>query len=205
MDDCCQKNAEALAAKQGKALVLVLALNLGMFVVEVIGGVLGRSTALLGDSLDMLGDALAYGATLYVLRNASVLRARATLLKGALMAIVAAGVVTEAISRAVTGVVPSHATIGLVGAAALAVNAGCLVILLRHRNDDSNLKSAWACSRNDLVANVMVLGAGAGVALSGSWWPDALVGFLIAALYLVSSVAAILAGSVELRHANVKV
>src|SRR5688572_1586910 len=106
MDDCCRSSAEALAARQGRALWLVLALNICMFVVEVIGGVLGRSTALLGDSLDMLGDALAYGATLYVLRRGPILRARATLLKGALMAVVAAGVVAEAIVRAVAGVVP---------------------------------------------------------------------------------------------------
>jgi len=200
VDDCCERNAEALAAKQGKALRLLLALNLSMFVVAVVAGVLGRSSALLGDSLDMLGDSLAYGATLYVLRKGVAWRARATLLKGGLMAVVAVVIVAEATGRAVAGVVPSPSTIGLVGTAALLVNAVCLVVLLRHRNDDLNLKSAWACSRNDLVANVLVLLAAAGVAATGSLWPDALVGLVIAVLYIVSSLSAVVAGSVALRR-----
>ena len=64
MDSCCQDKAcelEALRGRQSKTLWTVLAINGGMFGVEMVIGLLAGSTALLADSLDMLGDALVYG------------------------------------------------------------------------------------------------------------------------------------------------
>lgn len=188
MERCvCHETAEALAATQGRVLRIVLGLNLGMFVVEAIGGHLARSSALLGDSLDMLGDALAYGATLFVLRRGELWKARATMLKGALMALTAVGVLASAIFRASSGEVPSAEAIGALGFLALAVNAGCLVLLMRHRSDDMNMGAAWTCSRNDLIANGAVLAAGALVAWTDSLWPDFVVGVGIAILFMRSA------------------
>ncbi len=45
---------------QGRVLAIVLAVNLIMFFIEFGGGLLSGSTALLADSLDMLGDSLVY-------------------------------------------------------------------------------------------------------------------------------------------------
>jgi Co/Zn/Cd efflux system component len=198
MESCggcaCTDTAEALASKQGRVLRIVLALNLGMFVVELTAGILARSSALTGDSLDMLGDALAYGATLLVLHRTMAWKARATALKGALMAATGVGVLVGAVARLVAGAPPDAMAVAGVGLAALAVNIACLLLLTRHRSDDMNMSSAWTCSRNDLLANGAVIAVGGLVAFTGSLWPDFLVGVGIAALFLWSARAALQAG-----------
>ncbi|MFO0554497.1 MAG: cation transporter [Polyangiaceae bacterium] len=190
----CSKTAETLVRGQTRVLYVVLCLNLSMFVVEATAGLLARSSALSGDSLDMLGDALAYGATLFVLRRAAAWKARATLLKGTLMALTAVGVFAGAMMRLVNGELPSPAAMGGVGLLALAVNAACLGLLMRYRTQDSNMASAWACSRNDIVANLSVIAAGGVVALTHSRWPDFIVGVGITLLFASSALAALRAG-----------
>lgn len=135
----CTKSAEVLSSKQGRVLRIVLWLNLGMFFVEASAGILARSSALTGDSLDMLGDALSYGATLFVLRRDLAWKARATVLKGVLMAATAVGVLVGAILRARAAEVPVPEAMSGIGLIALVVNAGCLILLTRHRGDDLNL------------------------------------------------------------------
>lgn len=198
MESCescsCTKTAEALALKQGRVLRIVLWLNLIMFFVEAGAGILARSSALLGDSLDMLGDALAYGATLWVLRRGMVWKARATVLKGVLMGVTALGVLASAVGRAVAGELPAPEAITGIGLLALVANGACLLLLTRHRSDDMNLSSAWTCSRNDLIANAAVIGAGGVVALTSSFWPDFIVGVGIAWLFMSSALTALRAG-----------
>jgi Co/Zn/Cd efflux system component len=50
------------------------------------------------------------------------------------------------------------------------------------------MRSSWVCSRNDLFANSGVIAAGVLVMITGSVWPDVIVGFAIAVLFLQSSV-----------------
>jgi Co/Zn/Cd efflux system component len=66
---------------------------------------------------------------------------------------------------------------------ALLANGAVLGLLWRHRADDLNLRSAWLCSRNDVLANGAVMLAALGVRLTGSAGPDILVGLAIAALF----------------------
>ena len=190
MDNCCEGKGTELAAlreQQGRVLVIVLVINLAMFFVEFVSGWLARSTALLGDSLDMLGDASVYAVTLYALHRSERTRAGVALLKGAAMAVLGLVVITEAVRKSLLGIVPDASWMGVVGVIALAANGACFVMLYRHRSDDLNMRSTWLCSRNDLVANTSVLGAAALVALSGSLWPDVLVGVAIALLFLHSA------------------
>jgi len=201
MDSCCSKTAELLARKQIVLVRVVLGLNLAMFLVEAGSGIAAHSTALLGDSLDMLGDAIGYGVTLYVLRGNAAGKRRAALLKAALMAAMAAGVLSLAGERAISGRLPLAGAIGAVGALAFAVNALCFALLTRRRADDINMSSAWACARNDLIANVLVIGAGVTVGLTHSWVPDFVVGVGIAALYLGSALATALA-AMRTQHAS---
>jgi cation diffusion facilitator family transporter len=202
MRHCCEDKAAALRGlreRQARVLKLLLLVNSAMFVVEVVAGLLSRSTALLGDSLDMFGDAAAYAASLYVLDRGTVWRARASILKGTVMALFGVVVLVEAGPKAISQVVPHAETMGIVGALALAANVGCLVLLLRHRRDDINMKSAWTCSRNDIIANVALIGAAIAVGQSGSWWPDILVGAGIALLFLLTAVSVIREGIRSLR------
>jgi Co/Zn/Cd efflux system component len=154
---------------------------------EVVAGLRVGSSALLGDSLDMLGDALIYAASLYVVGRGALAQARVALGKGVLMGALAASVVVDAVARIASQAPPSSAVVGVVGAIALAGNGACFALLYRHRGDNLNLRSTWLCSRNDLVANVAVLGSAALVAVTTSPWPDALVGAGLAVLWLRTS------------------
>ena len=190
-DTCCEEAAQGasvLAAKHRGVLWTVLAINLGLFAVEVAAGLRARSSALLGDSLDMLGDSLVYAASLYVVGQGARAQARVAVGKGLLMGALAASVFADAISRIASQVPPSSAVVGMVGLLALSGNGVCFALLYRHRADNLNFRSTWLCSRNDLVANVAVLASAGLVAATASPWPDALVGIALAALWLRTSV-----------------
>ena len=107
------------------------------------------------------------------------------------MALFGLFVLSEVISKLIWPVVPVAETIGIIGALALVANLTCLILLTRHRSDDINMHSVWLCSRNDIIANVGVLAAAAGVALTQSGWPDIAIGLIIASLFIRSSVEVI--------------
>ena len=190
MKDCCEVMTD-VAVEQRRVLQIVLWINMVMFVVECGAGLLAESTALLADSVDMLGDAIVYGFSLYVVSRGPVWQARAALLKGTVMAAFGVGVLVEAGLKVVRGNVPAADLMGGVGLLALAANVGCLVLLRRRRADDMNMRSAWVCSRNDVLANCGVLLAAAGVFVTGSPWPDIAVGLSIAAMFATSALGVI--------------
>ena len=202
MDHCCHTNTETLAVlreRQKSVLQIVLAINAIMFMIEFMAGIFAHSTALLADSLDMLGDALVYGLSLYALYRSARWRAGAALTKGVIMGVFGAGVIIEAVMKMAAGVVPVGSMMGVFGLLALGANVGCLVLLMRHRTDDLNMRSTWVCSRNDVIANSGVLLAAAGVGMTGMAWPDILIGLLIAGLFLSSARDVIRAALTELR------
>jgi cation diffusion facilitator family transporter len=205
VDDCCEaKGAElaALRTRQTRVLQIVLAVNAVMFGVEFAAGLWVGSTALLADSLDMLGDALVYAGSLYVVQRGAVWRARAALAKGGIMAAFGVGVLVEAGLRMRTGLPPLVPAMATVGAVALLANLYCFSLLWRHRSDDINLRSTWLCSRNDLIANSAVLAAAAGVAWTGTPWPDLVVGLGIAALFLRTAASVLREAWAELASAR---
>ncbi len=187
---CCEDKSEELAQlrrTQGRVVKVVLAINAAMFLIEFTAGVLGRSTALLADSLDMLGDTAVYAFSLFVLERSARWKAGAAVTKGVIMAAFGLGVTAQVLVKTLSGTVPAAETMGAIGALALGANLTCLVLLLRYRDADLNMRSTWLCSRNDVIANVGVLVAAAAVALTGSKWPDIAVGGIIAALFLSSA------------------
>jgi cation diffusion facilitator family transporter len=190
VDSCCESKADELAelrASQSRILYIVLAINGLMFFVEFTAGWLAGSTALLGDSLDMFGDASVYALTLFVLDKSRRARAGAALAKGGFMLLFGIVVIADAARKMVLQEVPEADWMGIVGALALLANGICFALLYRHRSDDINMRSTWLCSRNDLFANSSVIIAGGLVALTGTLWPDTVVGLGIAALFLHSA------------------
>jgi cation diffusion facilitator family transporter len=190
VDSCCESKADELAelrASQSRILYIVLAINGLMFFVEFTAGWLAGSTALLGDSLDMFGDASVYALTLFVLDKSRRARAGAALAKGGFMLLFGVVVIADAARKMVLQEVPEADWMGIVGALALLANGICFALLYRHRSDDINMRSTWLCSRNDLFANSSVIIAGGLVALTGTLWPDTVVGLGIAALFLHSA------------------
>jgi cation diffusion facilitator family transporter len=201
MADCCDDKAcevVSLKDRHGRILKTVLGLNAIMFVVELWAGYVAGSTALMADSLDMLGDALAYGVSLYVLGKGVRLNAMAALFKGCLMALLGVLVLGQAVFRAFNPALPVVETMGAVGLLALTVNLVCLGLLWKSRGDDLNMHSVWLCSRNDILVNVGVLVAAGAVHLMHSRWPDILIGTLIAFVVLRSSIGVLRRASAEL-------
>lgn len=193
VDDCCAAKGDEIAALGAhadvrKVLIIVLAINLVMFVAELSAGIVARSTSLMADSVDMLGDALVYILSLYALNRGLRWRAGAALAKGATIAFFGVGVAIEVALKLVHGVTPIAHTMVLFGSLALVANLICLGLLYRFRNRDVNLSSTFECSRNDVIANVGVLLAAGGVHLLQAGWPDILVGAIIAVLFFRSAI-----------------
>jgi cation diffusion facilitator family transporter len=194
MASCCEdKSCEitAMRAKHSRVLWTVLAINALMFVVEGWAGLLAHSTSLLADALDMLGDALVYGFSLFVLARSVRWQAGAALAKGGFMLVFGVGVLGEALYKVAHPLVPNFETMGIVGGLALLANLCCFLLLYRHRGDNLNMSSTWLCSRNDLIANAGVLAAAGGTYVFASRWPDILVGATIASLFLSSALLVI--------------
>lgn len=189
MDECCE--VREIPREQRRVLQVVLGINALMFLAESVAGVLAHSTALFADSIDMLGDALVYGFSLYVIGRGVVWQARAALLKGIFMAAFGIGVLVQAAVKIAQGLTPTVEVMSVVGVLAFTANLGCLALLWRRRGDDVNMRSAWLCSRNDVIGNVAVLAAAAAVAVTASPWPDIAVGLLVAAVFGRSAVQVI--------------
>ena len=205
MADCCNDKAceiEALRARQSSTLRIVLGINAVMFLVEITAGLISGSVSLVADSLDMLGDALVYGFSIYVVARGARMKAKAALLKGGIMAAFGLFVLGQAVYKIVFPQVPVFEAIGAIGLLALAANGTCFFLLWRHRVDDINMSSVWLCSRNDIIANVSVLFAAVGVWFIHSGWPDILVGLALAALFLRSALFVLRGASAALRATN---
>jgi len=202
MADCCDDKTceiEALRNRQSSTLKIVLGINAAMFIIELTAGLIGGSVSLVADSLDMLGDALVYGFSIYVVARSARMKANAALFKGGIMAAFGLFVLGQAVYKIVFPQVPVFEAIGAIGLLALAANGICFVLLWRHRTDDINMSSVWLCSRNDIIANISVLFAAGGVWLTRSGWPDILVGLALAALFLRSALFVLHRAVAELR------
>lgn len=190
MASCCEdKSCEvtALREKHSRVLKVVLMINAVMFLLEGMTGWWANSTSLMADALDMLGDALIYGMSLYVLTKSLRQQAKVTLVKGVFMLLFGLFVLGDATYKLIHPVMPDVRMMGVIGSLALIANLGCFFLLYSHKEDNLNMSSTWLCSRNDLFANVGVLLAAGISYLFLSKWPDILMGTAIALLFLKSS------------------
>ena len=182
-----------------QALWIALALNAGMFLVEMIAAVAADSRALQADALDFLGDAANYAISLGVAGFALVWRSRAALLKGWTLIALAFWVVGSTAWALWKGASPEPFAMGGIGIAALVVNAGVALMLYRFRSGDANMRSVWICSRNDAIGNIAVVAAAAGVFGTGSAWPDLTVAMILAGLGISGGWQIIRQAQAELR------
>ena len=189
-DSCCQsKGCELTKLKKDQTQVLwaVLLINLVMFVVEFGASLQAASLSLAGDSLDMLGDALVYASSLYVVNKGRKAQAGSAFFKGVLMFLFAIALFARASYQLFNGVTPTAGVMSVVGLIALIANIICLLLLSRHRKDNLNMSSVWICSRNDIIANTSVLAAAGLVFLTQSGLPDLAVGFLLTVVFAKSA------------------
>ncbi|QPJ62992.1 MAG: cation transporter [Candidatus Nitronauta litoralis] len=194
----CGEDLNDILKNHRKILWVVLWVNLGMFFVEIAFGWVGKSHALWADSLDMLGDALVFGASILVLKAGEKWKARAALGKGILMGVLSIGLFLSAIFRFLEPLKPDPEIIGGVGALALVANIICAFCLFQYRNQDLNMRSTWLCARNDILANLGVIIAAWGIYMFHSPWPDIVVAILICLFVLNSSISIIKEAQKEL-------
>ena len=83
---------------------------------------------------------------------------------------------------------PSAELMGGIGLLALATNLASVLLLLRYKDGDANVRSVWLCSRNDAIGNIAVMAAAGAVWWSTSAWPDLIVAGIMAGLFLSSAV-----------------
>ncbi len=96
--------------------------------------------------------------------------------------------------------VPRAEVMGVVGVLALAANLGSVLILMRYKDGDANVRSVWLCSRNDAIGNVAVMLAALAVWATGTKWPDLIVAALMAGLFFYSSLRILQQSCAEMRH-----
>lgn len=198
---CCDSGCStpAVDPRFRKALWVALAINLVMFLVEVISGLRSGSVSLLADAIDFAGDAANYGITLVVLSMGLVWRSRAAMVKGLSMLAFGVFVLGRAGWAIHAGVVPEPMTMGVIGALALIANVTVALMLYAFREGDSNMRSVWLCSRNDALGNIAVMLAAAGVFGTGSGWPDFVVALIMAGLALSAGFSVVRQARQELR------
>ncbi len=187
-----------------RILWIALVANAAMFLVEIVASQIGDSISLQADALDFFGDAANYAISLFVLGMALHLRARASLIKGATMALFGLWVISNAIHRALIGSAPEASVMGSVAILALAVNVAVALLLYRYRTGDSNMRSIWLCSRNDAIGNIAVMVAAAGVFATSSRWPDLIVAAIISSLSLSAAYHVVRLALGEMRAESAK-
>jgi Co/Zn/Cd efflux system component len=202
--DCCGDGVrfEGLSTDYKRRLWLVIVINVSMFLVEMAAGALAGSQALQADALDFLGDATTYGISLAVIGTAIQIRARAAVLKALSLTAMALWVLGSTAYHVLIVGVPRAEVMGVIGILALTANAASVLILMRYKDGDANVRSVWLCSRNDAIGNVAVMIAALAVWGTATKWPDLIVAAIMAGLFLNSSIQILRQSYREMREAR---
>lgn len=178
----------AAAKKHARALKAVMGISAGLSVMQAVTGMLSGSTSLIANMLDALGDSVSAGLGLAVHKRSKKWQAAAALGKAAFMGVIALGVLAETGVRIFSPIMPLTAVMAAAGAVALCGNIACMKILGRYKGDNLNIKSSYACSRNDAVSSTGVILAATIGHVFMSPIPDLIVGATVSSLYLKSAI-----------------
>ena len=201
-DDELPKDLSHITPAYKRALWIVVALNVGYGLVEIVGGFLAGSQALKADALDFLGDGLITFLGLLAIGWSLLWRARSALIQGLFLGLLGLGVVASTIYRMIVQLPPEAELMGLFGIIALVVNVLAALVLIPHRAGDANVRAVWLFSRNDAIGNAAVVVAAGLVTWTGTVWPDLVVALVIAGLFLHSSWSIIRDARADLREAR---
>ena len=173
------------------ALIIAFIINLIMLTADLTYGLMMNSAALLGDAASNSGDVFILGTSLLVLTSSTTVKNKLALLKGLIMSVfgiwafyhVYLGLIGE--SQLSGGVVTTVGVLSLIG------NSTVALMMQRHHHKDINFMSAFICCRNDAIASAGIILAGVLVMLTGSFWPDVIIGAIIAAVVLSGGIKVI--------------
>ncbi len=165
-----------------RTVILVAALNLAYFGVEFAVGLAIGSVSLFADSVDFLEDASVNLLIAVALGWGARSRARLGMVLALILLAPAIAGLWTAWQKLMTLAPPAALPLTLTGLGALAVNLSCELMLARFRNHSGSLtRAAFLSARNDVIANIAIIAAGAVTAyIWRSAWPDLIVGAGIA-------------------------
>lgn len=183
---------KADTSEQAKVLKILLAINAALFVIEFISGLIAASTGLIADSLDMFADAAVYGIALYAVGKAAKYQVKAAHFAGWIQLFLAITVIVDVIRRFILGSEPESLLMIVIGFLALIANVACLYLISGHKDGGAHMKASWIFSANDVIVNLGVIIAGFLVALTGSAYPDLVIGIIVS-LFVLNGARKILA------------
>jgi Co/Zn/Cd efflux system component len=170
-----------------RRLMLVTAINIGMFVLEFGAGQLSGSQALKADALDFAADGATYALSFWAIGRPQRVRTTAAVIKGVSLFAMGVWIALTTLYQFFVQGVPEAQVMGLIGFLALGANLLSVYLLFAYKDGDANIRSVWLCSRNDAIGNVAVMVAAVLVAWLNSGAPDLIVAGVMAALFLSSS------------------
>ncbi len=181
------KTFDGMSKQYIKILWIIIFINASMFVIEIYAGAYAQSQALFADALDFLGDAVTYTISLIAIGYSLSVRSKVALFKGITLAIMGLWVLISSVYRIFYLQTPDVFIMGSIGLLAFAANMFSVLILLKYKEGDANVRSVWLCSRNDAIGNLMIIVAASGVWVSSSGLPDVIIAIVMASLFLSSA------------------
>jgi len=189
----CDCHIEITNKEQSRVLIVLLAINATMFVIEIGIGWWAQSAALIADALDMLGDSMVYAIGLYAVGRSMRAKVHAAYLNGSMQVILGLLVLIDIIRRFIYGSEPVSELMMGIGMLALVANVTCLVLIAKHRHGDINMRASWICSQNDVIANIGVILAGFLVLVTQSNLPDLIIGLIVVVFILYGGLRILIA------------
>jgi Co/Zn/Cd efflux system component len=156
---------------------------------------------LLGDSIDMLADALVYGVALYAVGRSKLTKTNAASMSGVFQAMLALFLAADIVRRLRGGSDPEARLMVVISLVALAANVYCLRLLSRHKKGEIHMRASWIFTRNDVLVNLGVVTGGVLVSLTGSRYPDLIIGSAIAWLVFSCGLRILRESAAERRRA----
>jgi Co/Zn/Cd efflux system component len=169
-----------------RVVILVALLNLGYFGIEFAVAAAIGSVSLFADSVDFLEDASVNLLIAVALGWSNRWRARLGMVLAIILLAPGVATVWTAWSKLNMPVAPDPSALTATGLGALAVNLSCALLLARYRDHSGSItRAAFLSARNDAIANIAIMAAGAVTAFVWKTaWPDLIVGLAIAAMNL---------------------
>jgi len=162
---------------------LAAILNLTYFGVEFAVALAIGSVSLFADSIDFLEDTAVNFLILIALGWSARYRARMGMALAGVLLVPGVATLCTAWHKFTSPAPPSPLALSLAGAAAIAVNFSCAIMLARYRQHSGSLtRAAFLSARNDVVANLAIIAAGFVTAFTRSGWPDLVVWLGIATM-----------------------
>ncbi|HHY50661.1 MAG TPA: cation transporter [Alphaproteobacteria bacterium] len=193
---------EGLSGEYKRRLLIVTAINISMFAVEMLAGQLAGSQALKADSLDFFADGATYALSFWAIGKPPRVRAGAAFAKGLSLLAMGLWIAATTLYQFFVQGLPEAEVMGVIGVLALVANLASVWLLLDYRNGDANVRSVWLCSRNDAIGNVAVVIAAGFVAILNNGVPDLVVAGVMAALFLNSASQILVQSYREWQHAR---